>query len=85
MSTPDVPIRLRRPERADLTILVDWMRDPELVRMILGEHTTTIRQFREQVLSILTGGFGPAMSNTGHFILESSDRTALGMAAFPRV
>lgn len=84
MSAPTIPIRLRRPERADLTTLVDWMRDPELVRMILGEHATSIRQFREQILSILTGGFGPALSNTGHFILESSDGTALGMSAFTK-
>jgi len=78
------PTRLRRPERADLSILVDWMRDPILVRMILGEHTASIRQFREQVLSILTGGFGPALSNTGHYILESNDGTAMGMSAFTK-
>jgi ribosomal-protein-alanine N-acetyltransferase len=79
-----IPARLRRPEHADLAVLVDWMRDPELVRMILGEHTPSIRQFREQILSILTGGLGPALSNTGHFILESGDGTAMGMAAFSR-
>lgn len=82
--TVGIPTRLRRPERADLAILVDWMRDPVLVRMILGEHATSIRQFREQILSILTGGFGPALSNTGHFILEDAADNALGMAAFSK-
>ncbi len=84
MNVAALPARLRRPEKADLAILVDWMRDPELMRMILGEQAGSIRQFREQILSILTGGFGPALSNTGHFIIESDDGAALGMAAFTK-
>ncbi len=84
MNATPIPARLRRPEKADLPVLVDWMRDPELMRMILGEQAVSIRQFREQILSILTGGFGPALSNTGHFIIESGDGTHVGMAAFTK-
>jgi hypothetical protein len=84
MNATTIPTRLRRPERADLATLVDWMRDPELVRMILGDHTVAIRQFRGQILSILTGGYGRAMANTGHYLIENSDGIRMGMAAFTK-
>jgi len=84
MNITPPPTRLRRPERTDIATLVDWMRDPELVQMILGDHTAAIRQFRGQILSILTGGYGPAMANTGHYLVENCDGVSMGMAAFTK-
>lgn len=61
------------------------MRDVDLMRLLLGELAPSRRQIREQVLSVLTGGFGASLSNTGHFLLEDPDGPVVGLAAFSRV
>jgi RimJ/RimL family protein N-acetyltransferase len=81
----DTSLRLRRLERRDLATLVEWMRDPALVRMILGDHAPSIWQFRAQILNMLTGGFGPAFAQTGHYMLDRDDGSPAGLAAFNRV
>ena len=78
-------VQLRRLERRDLSTLVEWMRDPALIRLILGDQAPSIRQFREQILAMLTGGFGPAFSQTGHYMIDAEDGAPVGIAAFNRV
>jgi len=69
----ETSLSLRRLEKRDLGTLVEWMRDPALVQMIMGDHAPSIRQFREQILNMLTGGFGPAFAQTGHYMLDRED------------
>ena len=68
-------LQLRRAERADLDILVDWMGDAEFRRFLFGESDEKAVPMGQQMMGVLGSGLAQPLGGLGHLLIED---TALG-------
>lgn len=67
-------LQLRRPERADLDVLVDWMGDPEFRRFLFGDSEEKALPIGQQMMGVMSSGLALPMGTVGHLLIE--DRIA---------
>jgi RimJ/RimL family protein N-acetyltransferase len=74
-------LKLRRPERSDLDVVVDWLRDPAFRRFLYGDNEKIKQQMGSHVLALLGGAFGVPIAAAGHFICDAGDHGLVGLAS----
>ena len=65
-------LQLRRPERADLDVLVDWMGDPEFRRFLFGDSEEKSMPIGQQMMGVMTSGLALPMGTVGHLLIEDA-------------
>lgn len=63
-------LQLRRPERADLDVLVDWMGDPEFRRFLFGDAEDKALPMGQQMMGVLSSGLAMTTGTVGHLLIE---------------
>ncbi len=74
-------LTLRRPERSDLDVVVDWLSDPAFRRFIYGDNERMKRQMGSQILAMLGGALTMPIATAGHFICDAENRGPVGLAS----
>ena len=75
-------LRLRRPERADLDVIVDWMGDPGFRMFMFGDSEPKPMHMGQQALSLLGGVQGLPTTTAGQLILDEPGQGPVGLASF---
>lgn len=75
-------LRLRRPERADLDVIVDWMGDPEFRMFMFGDSEPKPMHMGQQALSLLGGVQSLPSATAGQLVLDEPARGPVGLASF---
>ncbi|MBM3289793.1 MAG: GNAT family N-acetyltransferase [Candidatus Hydrogenedentes bacterium] len=63
-------LQLRRPERADLDVLVDWMGDAEFRRFLFGDNEDKALPIGQQMMGVMSSGLALPMGTIGHLLIE---------------
>ena len=72
-------LQLRRPERADLDVLVDWMGDPEFRRFLFGDAEDKALPMGQQMMGMLSSGLAMATGTVGHLLIEDPSIGPIGI------
>lgn len=72
---------LRRPERNDLDVVVDWLSDPAFRRFLYGDNERLKQQMGSQILAILGGALTMPSASAGHFICDLAGTGPVGLAS----
>lgn len=73
-------LRLRRPERADLDVLVDWMGDPEFRLFLFGDSEPRAQHMGQQMLGVMSHAVTSPLSTPNTLLIEHGDDGAVGIA-----
>lgn len=74
-------LRLRRPERADLDGIVDWMRDERFAEFLFGDRKLKMHQLGQPGLGLFGGLISLAVSAPTHLICETPEDGPIGVVA----
>jgi RimJ/RimL family protein N-acetyltransferase len=74
-------LKLRRPERRDLDVVVDWLGDPAFRRFLYGDNERIKQQMGSHILALLGGAMSMPTSTAGHFICDVEERGPAGLAS----
>ncbi|GMV92334.1 MAG: hypothetical protein AMXMBFR82_21120 [Candidatus Hydrogenedentota bacterium] len=74
-------LKLRRPERRDLDVIVDWLSDPAFRRFLYGDNDRIKQQMGSHILALLGGAMSMPSSTAGHFVCAAEDRGPVGLAS----
>ncbi len=74
-------VQLRRLERSDLDVVVDWLADPAFRRFLYGDNERIKQQMGSQILGILGGAFAMPQAAAGHFICDLAGTGPVGLAS----
>ena len=69
---------LRRADRDDLDTVVSWREDPAFLLFLYGDRTSSPKQVREQIVSMLGRNTGHAMPSGIHLIIDSEKHGPVG-------
>jgi len=72
-------VRLRRPERSDLDIIVDWMSDPEFRHFLFGDTGARPQHMGQQVLGVMSSAMAIPMASAGNLLLEDDEQGTIGI------
>ena len=72
---------LRRLERKDLDVLVDWLDDAAFRRFIYGDDERLKRQMGSHILALLGGALSMPTAAAGHFVCDAGERGPVGLAS----
>lgn len=72
-------LRLRRPERDDLDVLVDWMGDSEFRLFLFGDSEPKAQHMGQQMLGVVGSAMANPMSAPGSLLIESDDGVQVGI------
>lgn len=75
-------LRLRRPERDDLDVAVDWMTDPVFQEFLYGGDQRVPGQSAQLLLALVGGALTLNINPAGHLLVESSEAGVIGIVAF---
>jgi RimJ/RimL family protein N-acetyltransferase len=74
-------MQLRRPERNDLDVVVDWLADPAFRRFLYGDNERIKQQMGSQIFAILGGALAMPLAAAGHFICDLAGEGPVGLAS----
>ncbi|MDZ4857415.1 MAG: GNAT family protein [Candidatus Hydrogenedentes bacterium] len=72
-------LRLRRPERSDLDIIVDWMGDAEFRHFLFGDTGPRPQHMGQQVLGVMSSALAIPMASAGNLLLEDDAAGTIGI------
>ncbi|NUM52511.1 MAG: GNAT family N-acetyltransferase [Candidatus Hydrogenedentes bacterium] len=72
-------LQLRRPERADLDVLVDWMGDAEFRRFLFGDSEEKALPIGQQMLGVLGSAMALPTGTLGHLLIEDPATGPVGI------
>ena len=75
---------LRRADRDDLDIIVEWMQDPDFQRFLYGDPTRSPKQIREQIVGMLGRTPGHTLPG-GIYLIIDSDEGPLGLLSLQNI
>ncbi len=64
---------IRRADRDDLDVIVEWMEDPDFQRFLYGDPARSPKQIREQIVGMLGRTSGQALPHGVYLIIDSDD------------
>jgi len=64
---------LRRADRDDLDVIVEWMEDPDFQWFLYGEPTRSPKQIREQIVGMLGRITGQSVPSVIYLMLDSEE------------
>ena len=76
---------LRRPERPDLDIIVDWMGDPEFRHFLFGDSEQRPQHMGQQMLGVMSSALALPMSSAGNLLLEDPALGTVGLVMLHEV
>lgn len=76
---------IRRAEREDLDIVVEWMDDPDFQFFLYGDPARSPKQIREQIVAILGRTSTQAVPGGVYLIIDSPDHGPLGMLSLQNI
>jgi len=74
-------LQLRRPERNDLDVVVDWLSDPAFRRFLYGDNDKIKQQMGSHILALLGGALAMPIATAGHFICDAGGHGPVGLAS----
>lgn len=74
-------LKLRRPERNDLDVVVDWLSDPAFRRFLYGDNEKIKQQMGSHILALLGGALAMPIASAGHFVCDAEGRGLVGLAS----
>ncbi len=75
---------IRRADRSDLDIVVEWMEDPDFQRFLYGDPARSPKQVREQIVGML-GRTGNQAMPQGIYLIIDSDQGPLGLLSLQAI
>lgn len=72
-------LRLRRPERADLDVLVDWMGDAEFRLFLFGDSEEKAVHMGQQMMGVMSSALALPLGTVGNLLLEDEGGAAVGI------
>lgn len=78
-------VRIRRAEREDLDVVVEWMEDPDFQFFLYGDPARSPKQVREQIVSLLGRTIGHTLPGGVHLIIESEGEGPIGLVSLQNV
>ena len=72
-------LQLRRPERADLDVLVDWMGDAEFRQFMFGDSEEKAVHMAQQMMGMMSTGLALPMSSLGNLLIEDPNVGPVGI------
>lgn len=76
---------IRRAEREDLDVVVDWMETPEFRQFLYGDPTRSPKQIREQIVAMLGRSPGNTMPNGIYLIIDSEAYGPIGLLSLQNI
>ncbi len=76
---------LRRADREDLDILVEWMEAPDFQRFLYGDPLRSPRQIREQIVGMLGRGGNNALPTGIYLMLDAGEDGPLGLISLQSI
>lgn len=76
---------LRRAEREDLDVVVEWMEDPDFMYFLYGDPARSPKRIREQIVSMLGRSAGNALPGGLYFITDSPKHGPIGLVALQNI
>lgn len=81
MSEPN-EIVIRRAERADIDIIIEWLDDPLFLGFLHGDYSLAPKQLRERLVAMLGSTVSPMMMGGGFYMVDDQAQGPLGLASF---
>ncbi len=78
-------IYLRRAEREDLDVVVEWMEDPDFLYFLYGDPARSPKRIREQIVSMLGRNASQSMPGGVYFIVDSPRYGPIGLIAIQNI
>ena len=78
-------LQLRRPERADLDIIVDWMNDAEFRHFLFGDTGPRPQHMGQQVLGVMSSALATPMASSGNLLIEHENLGTVGLVMLQEV
>ena len=75
-------IVLRRAERADIDVIIEWLDDPLFLGFLHGDSSLAPKQLRERLVAMLGSNVSPMMMGGGFYIIDDPREGPLGLASF---
>lgn len=83
-----MPVRtkayLRRADRDDLDVVVEWMEDPDFQRFLYGDPSRSPRQIREQIIGML-GRTGSQQLPQALYLMVDSEDGPIGLLSLQNI
>lgn len=76
---------LRRAERDDLDVILEWMEDPDFRFFLYGDEAQSSRQTREKIIMMLGRGAAQAMPPAIYLLIDSGKEGPLGMISLQNI
>lgn len=75
---------LRRADRDDLHVIVEWMEDPDFQRFLYGDPARSPKQIRQQIVGMLGRTAGQGLPH-GVYLLLDSDEGPMGLISLQQI
>lgn len=72
-------LRLRRPERDDLDVLVDWTGDAEFRQFLFGDSEAKATHMGQQMMGVMSGALALPAGAVGQLLMEDPDAGPVGI------
>lgn len=70
---------LRRPERADLDVIVDWMGDNAFRLFLFGDSEAKTVPMGQQMMGVMSSALSSPIGAMGHLLIEDADSGPAGI------
>ena len=77
--------RLRRAEREDLDVIIEWMQDEDFVRFLYGDPARAPKQIRDQIVAMLGRSPNNLLPAALHLIIDHSERGPVGLTSLQKI
>ena len=76
---------IRRADRDDLDVIVEWMDDPDFQRFLYGDPARSPKQLREQIVGMLGRSVGHTMPGGIYLMVDSHKDGPLGLVLLQKI
>lgn len=76
---------IRRAEREDLDVIVEWVEDPDFTQFLYGDPARSPKQVREHIVGMLGRSVGQTMPAAVYLIADSKEHGPFGLISLQHI